>query len=62
MLLGVNSRITFNVFISQETYFFLKNKCNNNNNNNNNNKSNNNDNKRVYPNPRSGQRALALSG
>ena len=37
MLIGVNSLITFNIFMTQWTYFFLKNKSNNNNNNNNNN-------------------------
>ena len=35
MLIDVNSLITFNIFMTQKTYFFLKNKSNNNNNNNN---------------------------
>ena len=37
MLIGVNSLITFNIFMTQKTYFFLKNKSSNNNNSNNNN-------------------------
>ena len=40
MLIGVNSLITFNVFMTQSTYFFLKNKSSSNNNNNNNNNDN----------------------
>ena len=34
MLIDVNSLITFSIFMTQKTYFFLKNKSNNNNNNN----------------------------
>ena len=34
MLIDVNSLITFNIFMTQKTCFFLKNKSNNNENNN----------------------------
>ena len=40
MLIGTNSLIIFNLFTTQKTYFFLKNKSNNNNNNDNNNDNN----------------------